>query len=52
MIKPCLAYLGSSDALDRALADVAELYGDQNETDQAALSAAVETWCVKAQAGL
>ena len=52
VIEPRLAYLGSSDALDRAVADVAELYADQNETDQAALSAAVETWCIKAQAGL
>ena len=43
MIEPCLAYLGSSDTLDRALADVAELYADQNETGQAALSATVET---------
>ena len=45
------AYLGSSDALDRALADFAEL-ADQNEKDHAALSAAVKTGRVKAQTGL
>jgi len=32
-------YLGSGDALDRALADSAELYADQNELDYAVLSA-------------
>ena len=31
------AYLGSGDAMDRALADFAELYADQNELDYAAL---------------
>ena len=36
------AYLGSGDALDKALADFAELYADQNELDYAALSAAVK----------
>ena len=46
------AYLGSSDALDRALADFAELYADQNEMDHVALSAAVTTGRVKAQTGL
>ncbi len=46
------AYLGSSDALDSALADFAELYADQNELDHAALSAAVKTGRVKAQTGL
>ena len=43
------AYLGSSDAVDRALADFAELDADQNEMDHAALSAAVKTGRVKAQ---
>ena len=42
VIEPCLAYLSSSDALDGNLADVAELHADQNEMDQAALSAAVD----------
>ena len=46
------AYLGSSDAFDRALADFAELYADQNELDYAALSAAVKTGRVQAQSGL
>ena len=32
------AYLGSSDALDRALADFAEMYADRNELDYAALA--------------
>ena len=46
------AYLGSGDAMDRALADFAELYADQNELDYAALSAAVKTGRVQAQTGL
>jgi hypothetical protein len=46
------AYLGSNDAMDQALADFAELYADQNELDYAALSTAVKTGRVKAQAGL
>jgi hypothetical protein len=46
------AYLGSGDAMDQALADFAELYADQNELDYAALSVAVKTGKVKAQAGL
>jgi uncharacterized protein (DUF2252 family) len=46
------AYFGSGDAMDRALADFAELYADQNELDYAALSAAVKTGSVEAQAGL
>ena len=37
------AYLGSGDAMDKALADFAELYADQNELDYAALDAAVKT---------
>ena len=46
------AYLGSGDAMDRALADFAELYADQNELDYAAVSAAVKTGRVKAQTGV
>ncbi|MGZ4295979.1 MAG: DUF2252 family protein, partial [Solirubrobacteraceae bacterium] len=46
------AYLGSSDAMDKALADFAELYADQNELDYAALDAAVKTGRVKAERGL
>ena len=46
------AYLGSGDAMDKALADFAELYADQNELDYAVLSTAVKTGRVKAQTGL
>ena len=46
------SYLGSGDAMDRALADFAELYADQNELDYAAVHAAVKTGRVKAQEGL
>jgi uncharacterized protein (DUF2252 family) len=46
------AYLGSSDAMDQALADFAELYADQNELDYAAITAAVKTGRVKAETGL
>jgi len=47
-----ISYLGTSDALDQALADFAELYADQNELDYAALSTAVRTGRVTAQTGL
>jgi uncharacterized protein (DUF2252 family) len=46
------AYLGSSDTLDKALADFAELYADQNEIDYAAIADAVKSGRVKAQTGL
>ena len=46
------AYLGSGDAIDKALAGFAELYADQNELDYAALSAAVKNGSVKVQTGL
>ena len=46
------AYLGSGDAMDKALADFAELYADQNELDYAALDAAIKTGTVKAETGL
>jgi hypothetical protein len=46
------AHLGSSEALDKALADFAELYADQNELDYAALDTAVKTGRVTAQTGL
>ncbi|MFD3403413.1 DUF2252 domain-containing protein [Kribbella sp. NPDC058693] len=36
------AYLGGSDAFDQAIADFAETYADQNESDYAALKSAVE----------
>ena len=36
------AYLGGTDRFDRAIADFAETYADQNERDYAALQAAVK----------
>jgi len=46
------AYLGSGNTLDRALADFAELYADQNELDYTALATAVKTGRINAQSGL
>ena len=46
------AYLGSSDAMDAALEDFAELYADQNELDYAVPTTAVKTGRVNAQTGL
>jgi predicted alpha/beta hydrolase len=46
------AYLGTSDALDQALADFVALYADQNELDYAALTTAVKSGRVKANPGL
>jgi uncharacterized protein (DUF2252 family) len=46
------AYVGSSDALDRALASFAETYADQNERDHRALADAARTGRVSVQAGL
>jgi len=46
------AYLGKSDAFERALADFAEKYADQNERDYAALKDAVGSGRIEAQAGL
>jgi hypothetical protein len=46
------AYLGNSDAFDRAIATFAEIYADQNERDFAALEAAVASGRVVAQHGL
>ena len=42
------AYLGSGDRFDRAIADFAEAYADQNERDHAALAAAVEAGTIAA----
>ena len=42
-------YLGSSDAFDRAIADFAEAYADQNERDHAALLEAIATGRVRAE---
>jgi len=45
-------YCGGSRALDEALADWAEAYGDQTETDHAALVKAIKSGQVKAVTGL
>jgi uncharacterized protein (DUF2252 family) len=46
------AYLGKSDAFDRAMVSFAETYADQNERDFAVLKAAVASGRVKAETGL
>jgi uncharacterized protein (DUF2252 family) len=43
------AYLGSGDAFDRALAEFASAYADQNERDFGALAAAVEAGTIDAR---
>jgi uncharacterized protein (DUF2252 family) len=45
-------YVGSGEALDRAIADFAEAYADQNERDHAALLAAIESGRLAAQTGV
>ena len=46
------AYLGRGSRFDRAIADFAEAYADQNERDYAALKRAVQEGKVTAQEGL
>ena len=46
------AYLGGSDALDRAVADYSETYADQNERDYKALQQAEEDGRIEARTGL
>ena len=46
------AYLGRGDRFDRALADFAEAYADQNERDYAALVDAVDSGRVQAREGV
>ena len=46
------AYLGTGDAFDRALADFAETYADQNERDYRALQEAVASGRVAAETGV
>ena len=46
------AYLGSGDACDRAIADFAEAYAEQNERDHAALLDAIASGRVEAQTGV
>jgi len=46
------SYLGSSGTFDRAMADFAETYADQNERDYAALKRAADAGEIEVQAGL
>ena len=46
------SYMGSGEAFDRALADFAEHYADQNERDYAALQDAVTSGRVAAETGV
>jgi uncharacterized protein (DUF2252 family) len=46
------SYLGGGDAFDRAIADFAEAYADQNERDYNALVDAVKAGRIQAQTGL
>ena len=46
------AYLGTSDTFDKALAEFAEAYADQNELDYGALVEAVATGRIQAQSGV
>jgi len=46
------AYLGSSDAIDSAMAEFAESYADQNELDYATLVEAVKSGRLVAETGL
>jgi uncharacterized protein (DUF2252 family) len=43
------AYLGRGDSLDRAIAEFAERYADQNEQDHAALRAAIDSGRLEAK---
>jgi uncharacterized protein (DUF2252 family) len=46
------SYVGGNDAFDRALADFASSYADQNEVDHQALVNAIAAGTVKAEAGV
>jgi len=46
------SYLGKSPAFDRAIADFARAYGDQNDRDYAKFEDAVRTGRIEARAGL
>jgi hypothetical protein len=46
------SYLGSGDSFDRAIAEFAETYADQNERDHAALLEAISSGRVKAETGV
>jgi uncharacterized protein (DUF2252 family) len=46
------SYLGANDAFDRALAQFAETYADQNERDYKTLTKAVDSKAIEAEAGV
>ena len=46
------SYLGNGDVFDRAIADFADAYADQNERDYEALVDAVKSGRIVAQTGL
>ena len=46
------SYLGSGDVFDRAIAEFAEAYADQNERDYAAMTAAVDANEIYAETGV
>jgi hypothetical protein len=46
------AYLGSGEIIDRAIADFAEAYADQNERDHRALLDAIDSGQVAAESGM
>ena len=46
------SYVGGSDTFDRALADFAETYADQNERDHAALEQAIADGSITATVGV
>ncbi|MGC1165842.1 MAG: DUF2252 domain-containing protein [Solirubrobacterales bacterium] len=49
---PIASYLGRGDRFDRALAEFAEAYADQNEKDYSAMREAVEAGEITAQTGV
>jgi hypothetical protein len=46
------AYMGSGDTFDRAIAEFAEAYADQNERDYKALTDAIASGRIEAKTGL
>ena len=46
------SYLGKSDSFDRAIAEFAEAYADQNERDYAALKKAVSDGEITVETGV
>ena len=46
------AYMGSGETFDRAIADFAEVYADQNERDYKALTDAIASGRIEAETGL